>query len=32
LQLTSPADTAATLEELELHVAVEVRFLVAPDA
>jgi hypothetical protein len=29
---TSPADTVATLEALELHIAVKVMFFVAPDA
>jgi hypothetical protein len=32
LQLTSPADTVATLEALEVQVAVAVTFLVAPEA
>jgi hypothetical protein len=32
LQLTSPADTVATLVSLEVHVADAVTFLVAPDA
>ena len=32
LHVTSPADTVATVEALEVHVAVAVRFLAAPDA
>ena len=32
MQLTSPADTVATLKALEVQVAVAVTFLVAPDA
>jgi hypothetical protein len=30
--MTRPPDTVATLEELELHAAVEVTFFVAPEA